>query len=299
MAHASTTAKKVFPRWGWIGLLLIAVAWPYNWFGPEMRTNLAFFPLWLGYVLTMDALGYRQKGHSLLSRSPRRFVFLFLLSAPVWWIFEVFNLRLHNWVYLGRERVTDLQYAVLGTLDFSTVIPAVFTTAEWMAGHRWIQRFRPGPRLAPGRATPWLFLALGLLGIYALYAFPIFGFPLVWVAPYFLVEALNLWLGNRTLLDWTSRRDWRPLAALAFGTVFTGFFWEMWNYFAFPKWDYHIPFVEFWHVFEMPLLGYLGYIPFSFELFAIYHFVVGLLEMPRDRYVVEGLEAALRLGETR
>ena len=55
-----------------------------------------------------------------------------------------------------------------------------------------------------------------------------------------------------------------------------GFFWEMWNYWAAPKWVYHVPFVDFWHVFEMPLLGYLGYLPFALELYAMYHFFLGL-----------------------
>jgi hypothetical protein len=38
-----------------------------------------------------------------------------------------------------------------------------------------------------------------------------------------------------------------------------------------------VPFLNFWHVFEMPLLGYLGYIPFALELFALYHLAIGLL----------------------
>ena len=30
------------------------------------------------------------------------------------------------------------------------------------------------------------------------------------------------------------------------------------------------------HIFEMPLLGYGGYLPFALELYAVYHFVVGV-----------------------
>ncbi len=43
------------------------------------------------------------------------------------------------------------------------------------------------------------------------------------------------------------------------GTLFTGFWWEMWNYYSLPKWYYTIPYVGFRKIFEMPLLGYLGY----------------------------------------
>jgi hypothetical protein len=57
-----------------------------------------------------------------------------------------------------------------------------------------------------------------------------------------------------------------------------GFFWEMWNFYTYPKWIYRIPFVDFFRIFEMPLLGYFGYLPFSLELFALYHFVIGLIK---------------------
>jgi hypothetical protein len=37
----------------------------------------------------------------------------------------------------------------------------------------------------------------------------------------------------------------------------------MWNFYSYPKWYYTIPYVEFWKVFEMPLLGYGGYLFFG------------------------------------
>ena len=64
------------------------------------------------------------------------------------------------------------------------------------------------------------------------------------------------------------------MVCLAVGCLVCGFFWEMWNVLSYLKWIYHVPFVGVLHVFEMPLLGYLGYIPFSWELFALYHLVV-------------------------
>ena len=56
-----------------------------------------------------------------------------------------------------------------------------------------------------------------------------------------------------------------------------GFFWEMWNYLAFPKWYYTIPFGQYAHIFEMPLLGYAGYLPFGLEIYAFYYFIRGLV----------------------
>ncbi len=36
------------PVQGWVGVLLVAVFWPLNWFLPGLRTHLLCFPLWLG-----------------------------------------------------------------------------------------------------------------------------------------------------------------------------------------------------------------------------------------------------------
>jgi hypothetical protein len=65
--------------------------------------------------------------------------------------------------------------------------------------------------------------------------------------------------------------DWRTVIALCLAALICGFFWEMWNIFSFPKWIYHVPFVGFWHIFEMPLLGYGGYPPFALELYVLVH----------------------------
>ena len=61
--------------------------------------------------------------------------------------------------------------------------------------------------------------------------------------------------------------------ALALGALVCGFFWELWNFYSYPKWTYHTPGVEFLHVFEMPLLGFLGYPPFGLELYALVHLI--------------------------
>jgi len=57
------------------------------------------------------------------------------------------------------------------------------------------------------------------------------------------------------------------------------------NYLSYPKWVYHVPFVDFLHIFEMPLIGYLGYLPFSLELFALYHLVTGILKIKDENYI--------------
>ncbi len=274
-----------FPKHGWVGLALILVFWPVNWFWPGLRTHLAFFPLWLGYALTVDALAAFRRGDSLFTRDPRCYVGLFLISAPAWWLFEALNLRTQNWFYVGREFFTDLEYGLLATLSFSTVMPAVFGTAQWVATFPWFRRPRRGPVLRP---TPSLMRGMFLTGwvmLALLLAWPRYFFPFLWLAVYFILEPLNVWRGNRHLLEWTERGDWRPILTLWAGVLVTAFFWEMWNFFAYPKWVYRVPFVDFLHIFEMPVLGYGGYLPFALELFALYHFVRGLFGHGHDDYL--------------
>ena len=116
---------------GWLGLLLLAVCWPLNWTLPGNRTAYLFFPLWLGYILVVDALVLSRTGTSLWTRSRREFMLLFVASVPAWWIFEAINRRTGNWEYLGGSAFTDLEYYLLCTISFSTVMPAVFETADW------------------------------------------------------------------------------------------------------------------------------------------------------------------------
>ena len=281
MEKLSEITKYPFPSHGWVGLLFIAVCWPLNWSLDGLRTQLLFFPLWLGYALTVDGLVYRHKGNSLLSRSWKQFLLLFLISIPAWWLFELINLRTQNWLYLGRDQFTDLQYAILSSLSFSTVMPAVFGTAQWAADHRWLKRLKSGPAYGRNRKeigivfiTGWLMLAAPLL-------WPRYCFPLVWISVCFILDPINTWLGKRSLIAYVRKGDWRPILALWAGCLICGFFWEMWNFYAYPKWVYQVPFVDFLHVFEMPVLGFLGYLPFSMELFDIYH-----LLMPRNAITV-------------
>ena len=122
--------KSKFPLHGWLGLVLVAIFWTLNWTLSGLRTHWGFFPLWLGYCLTVDALVFWRTGTSLLTRSWRKYLGLFILSAPVWWLFEALNLRTQNWFYDGAEFFTPLSYGLLTTLSFTTVIPAVFGSAE-------------------------------------------------------------------------------------------------------------------------------------------------------------------------
>ena len=262
-----------WPPQGRHGLLLLGICWPLNWTLPGMRTAYLFFPLWLGYILVVDALVLTRTGDSLYKRSRRDFVLLFVASAPVWWLFELINSRTANWEYVGSTSFTQIEYYLLCTLSFSTVMPAVFETAELIRTFGWIDRFGAGPRLRPRASlTLALFVSgLAMLGLTLLW--PKYCYPFVWTSLALILESANRCLGRRNLLQALQFGDWRPVVSLSLGALVCGFFWEMWNYYSYPKWIYHTPGAQFLHIFEMPLLGYAGYIPFALELYGLKNFL--------------------------
>jgi len=277
--------RRTFALHGWIGLGLIGIFWVINWSLTGPRTFWAFFPLWLGYCLTVDAINLRRSGTSLLYRGWRKYIGLFLVSAPVWWLFEALNWRVQNWHYLGRNLLNNWQYVLFASVSFSIVIPAVFGTAELVSSFGFVRRMKSWLVIIPDKRTSLIFFGAGWLMLALLLVWPHYFFPFLWISVYFILEPINVWLGNRSLAGWTRNGDWRPIVSLFLGALMTGFFWEMWNYFSYPKWVYSVPFVNVVHIFEMPLLGYGGYLPFACELFAVYHLVMGLLGHRSSQYV--------------
>jgi hypothetical protein len=277
--------KTRFPLHGWLGIGLILVFWTLNWTLDGPRTHWGFFPMWLGYCLAVDGLVLWRTGTSLFTRSPRKYAGLFLISAPVWWIFELLNVRTQNWAYIGLEIFTPFGYAFWTTLSFTTVIPAVFGSAEFFASFDFVKRLGRGPVISTDKRTTLIFFLLGWLMLVLMLVWPQIFFLFIWLSLYFILEPVNIWLGNRSLAYWTQKGDWRPVMSLWLGVLLTAFFWEMWNYYSYPKWIYHVAWGDWMHVFEMPLLGYGGYLPFALELYALYHWISGLLGDKTPDYV--------------
>lgn len=257
-----------------LGVLLIAVAWPANWLLEGLRTHLFFFPLWLGYVLVVDGLTALSRGDSILQRSRTGFLALFLLSIPVWWLFELVNMRLENWEYVGRERFGDLAYALWCSLSFTIVVPAVLESAELVRGLPFVERLPRGPCVRSSRGLVIGLAVSGAVSLALMLAWPRAFFPFMWISGVLLLEPLCLVLGRRSLLLDLERGDWRPILSLCLGVLLCGFFWEMWNVRSYPKWIYHVPAVGEPKLFEMPVLGYLGYLPFALELYLLKELVL-------------------------
>lgn len=267
------------PFYSWLGILLIIIFWYLNWSLEGLRTHWGFFPLWLGYSLLVDGLVYTRKGSSMIKRNKLNYILLFVISAPCWWLFELLNSVLGNWHYLGKECFSDLEYFLLASLSFSTVMPSVFGTAELASTFRWLKNsdaFKGKLSIRPDRKTLLVCFSSGCITLAMLLVWPEYFFYLVWLSVYLIIEPVNFQLKNTSLFEYLSKGNWMPVISLWTGVLICAFFWEMWNLFSYPKWVYYLPIADFLHVFEMPVLGYTGYLPFSMELYALYNFTAGL-----------------------
>lgn len=256
-----------FPGWGWVGLGLVAVCWPLNWMLPGLRTHIFFFPLWLGFILTLDGLVLRRTGTSIWRRSRTRFASLFVASIPVWWFFELVNHFTRNWRYEGRQAFSNVEFAILASVAFSTVLPAVTEAAELLLSFDWIHNLPAGPPWGATSRSRWVTLLGGIALLVLLFSLPRLSYAATWAAPGLILMPVVQWLGRSGGASRLARGDWRPVIAFAFAALLCGFFWELWNAHSFPRWHYSTPaFDRLPHLFAMPLPGYLGYLPFGVTL---------------------------------
>lgn len=268
-----------------IGIALIAVAWPLVWFGPAPYSWYTFFSLWLGYILTVDGLTLWRSGTSLLARDWRRFLLLFAFSVPLWWLFELANQFLQNWLYHLPRDYSTVERALLGTLRFSTVMPAIFVTAELYRTLPPFARSRRWIRIAPSRSGLITIAALGLVMFLASLTFPDVAFPLVWIGMFLFLDPINALTGGKSISGQIASGRWDTVLVLFAAGITCGVFWEMWNYWSLPKWVYDVPHVGWLKIFEMPVLGYGGYFPFALEIYAFYHLMHTIIFRRRDGFL--------------
>ena len=255
------------PKWLWIGVALVAAGWTLAWregWVPAGWRRHTFTLLWLGYIVVMNALRYQRSGRSPLTHRTGWLLALFAASAAFWWLFEYLNQFSGNWYYAGIEAKGAWDYFLRATPPFSTVLPAVASTWAWLESFPRMDSLALRPVKA-GRWLAWLALLVGLVALAALPQWPQALFPALWLAPLLILAGLQFLLTGETLFAPLAQGDWRPVLQPALAALVCGFFWELWNYGSLAKWHYSIPYVQRFNLFEMPLLGYAGYLPFGVE----------------------------------
>src|SRR3989449_350566 len=224
---------------------------------------------WYPTVVILDEVVVLLGGESLLAR-PGELAVMLWWSAVIWFVFEAINFRLRDWYYVflragRRERWLGI------TVSLATVVPAV------LLPDRWRDRLGAGrdPRsrgftLEPKHLETAGWVGWGLLA--AVLAFPRYLSPLTWGAVWLIAEPL---LYRRdpedSLFADMAHGGWGRIARLMAAGLFAGVLWESFNAMARGRWIYTVPFLEHLKIFEMPLVGFLGFPFFALEVWSLYH----------------------------
>jgi hypothetical protein len=267
--------RHPYPWWGYGGITAVAFSWlfawtRFQWFEPMQAYT--FLPLWVGYIICVNSMTYARTGHCLLRSHPRFFLAMFPASALFWWFFEYLNRFVQNWHYFGVENFSTGEYFLHASLCFSTVLPAVQSTEEYLASFPRLtvslKNWRPVSIWTP---TKWGWLLLLLAGppLAGISMFPDYLFPMLWVSPFLIITGVQAVCGGETIFRDLPTGDWRSIWQPALAALICGFFWEMWNVNSLAHWEYSVPYVQRFHIFEMPILGYGGYLPFGLECMVV------------------------------
>ncbi len=254
----------------YIGLVAIAAAEALLFAGVEW-VAVFFTPIvWTGYILLVDGIVFKIRGESWIATRTKLFLLMIPLSAAFWYVFEFFNLFLKNWQYGGLP--SPWMTAIGMTWAFATIGPAMMETTEFVKVLR-ISDIR-GCRVALKKGVLYALITIGALCLIAIVVTPkeiakYLGIPL-WIGFILLLEPINYLKGRKCILyDW-EEGIWNTFFCLFSAGLICGFLWEFWNYWAYARWIYQVPYAPSPKIFEMPLLGYLGFPLLAIEYYAFY-----------------------------
>src|SRR3989344_8619799 len=236
-----------------------------------------FLLTWFGLLLISDSIAYSLTKKTIFSNW-RNFVMLAFASSFFWWFYEWANIALKNWAYPAKPLYDSVEWGIFATAAFVTVIPHLIISTNIVS---FFTKNKPVNFLESklSKATAYFFIFLGLISLFLSIFIPVYFFPLIWIVVFFVLDPLNALAGRRSLIVQLLKKNYFPLLLLTAASLYAGFWWETINYLI-PKWIY--PIVPwFWTLpppittkyFEMPLAGFLGYIPFIFSAFAFVEFL--------------------------
>ncbi|HIJ56364.1 MAG TPA: hypothetical protein HPQ03_09595 [Deltaproteobacteria bacterium] len=259
-----------FPWWGWLAVVFGIIAWIFAWSRFSWFAQLqphTFTPLWVSFIVVINALTLKRAGRCMMLDRPVFFLILFPFSALFWWFFEYLNRFVQNWHYAG-VRFQPTEYFWYATLSFSTVLPAVLGAMQWIASfkgfHERYGNFFP-IKIAKPCSAAGVVLALSGFGLAGIGLWPNYLFPLLWISPLLIVVSLQTFMKERHVFSDIACGNWQRVVTSALAALLCGLFWETWNFYSLAKWLYTVPYVHRFQIFEMPILGYAGYLPFGLE----------------------------------
>jgi hypothetical protein len=276
--------KPRFPAYGYIGLAIMTAAEVLLFGGNQFVGHWMTPIVWTGYLLFIDALVYRVSGRSLLMNDRLELLAVAIISIGSWWLFELYNAPrfwksdLELWWHYHNLEPNLWLRRVGYDWAFATITPALMETAQLFQLTIFKQN-RSAPKIKFNKSLLAILIAIGSIGVIVPLLYPNEWFaPVIWLSFILMVDPVNALLGLPSITGDLALGNWKRLLALLASGLLCGFLWEFWNYWALSKWTYTVPYFGHVKIFEMPVLGFLGFPPFAVECWAIYIFARWLLQ---------------------
>lgn len=268
------------PVFGWIGLIIIVIAEILLIIDVKI-VKMFFTPIvWTGYILFIDALLNKLGGRSYLIHRCKAFFLMLPVSLGCWLIFEAYNLHLKNWEYINLPE--NIAVRLIGYVwSFITIFPGVLITSEVIDKLKIFDRFKI-KNFSISKRMLIFWLLTGALFLIVPIILPMtyskYLFALVWMGFVFLLDPINAFLGEPSFFIDLREGKINKLLSLFLSGVICGFLWEFWNYWAITKWIYILPFFQNLKIFEMPVVGFLGFLPFAVECYVMWIFIKFIIQ---------------------
>jgi len=271
-----------------LGIVLHVVFFVLMLMDVEPFQTFFYLFAWWTFIPVIGAINAHRAGNSLIYGTSQQLAWVTAYSLIVWLFFEIWNFRLHNWLYVGVIELTWLRWLTYA-VSFATVLPAILEV-DTLLGNLGFARRVPGPVI---RVSPRLLngcVMAGLLMLTLVVLLPRYCFPLLWVGIVFILDPL-IYRRDRvaSLLGQAAKGSYARLLRLMLAGLLCGVLWEFWNYWSGAKWIYAVPLFNFWKVFEMPLVGYLGFMPFALECYLFWQ----LLRLVKEAYAATNWRMSL------
>lgn len=277
------TSKGQIPLWFWFGSFIFGVSLIFLWgifSEPKWIVNWLLIPLFWGIIFIVDGIVYyRTRGESLVGSKPQTLIAIAICSVGGWLFFEFLNFFVHkNWYYPFGNLISAEQFLLYSSIGSSALLTIVF---EWYmllkTFPKIANKYSQGPRIQISRKIWYYVLFISLALLFLIPFLPNQLFFVIWLVPMTsllsVLHIRNMWSPFTPIIN---KGNWGPLALICLSYLIQGFLYEFWNYFGAHHnadgtivsynpgyWVYSIPYVQKFHIFEMPLLGLFGYLPFG------------------------------------
>jgi len=264
-----------FPVYGFLGILIILFAELGLIFEISFVESFMTPICWTGLILFLDALNFKLKGNSLIKTRLKRFLIMLPVSIILWYIFELYNLFINNWHYINLPQNIIIRH--IGYFwSFATIWPGVIEIYELIRNSELFSNIKLKPKKISKNFLIFSYI-IGVICLVIPFLVPTniakyLAAP-VWLGFIFLLEPLNYKLKLKSILRDFERGNLSRIMQLFFTGLIAGLLWEFWNFWATTKWIYTVPILGHIKIFEMPVLGYLGFLTFAIEVFVMWQTV--------------------------